>query len=233
MATYRIAGLLVEMQVGGRTARQAEPYRVADAEPELTVCPEPEALALAAGLTNDYATYLATGASFYRQLVGFDGVMLHASCVVVDGRAYLFSAPCGTGKSTHVRLWLKELGDRAYILNDDKPALRFLPDGSLRVFGTPWSGKHGFSRNADAELGGIAFLERAATNSIRPMASQEAVFALLDQTVRKLPGEQILKCMDLIGRIVDSGKIWKLSCNMEPDAARLSYQTMRGKGETL
>lgn len=230
MSSYRIAGLLVEMDTFGRTARQAAPYQTADAAPDMTVRAEPEVLAQAAQMGRDYAEYLATGASFYRQLVRFGGMMLHASCVVVDGRAYLFSAPCGTGKSTHVSLWLREFGDRAYILNDDKPALRFLPDGTLRVFGTPWCGKHGLSRNADAPLGGIAFLERAEENAIRPMSGKEAVYALMDQTVRKLPGNQILQCMELIDRIVAGGKLWKLSCNMKPAAARLSYQTMSGKG---
>ena len=49
--------------------------------------------------------YLNSGFSFYRKLLAFDGMMLHASCVVKDGYAYLFSGPCGMGKSTHTGLY--------------------------------------------------------------------------------------------------------------------------------
>ena len=38
------------------------------------------------------------------QLLERDTVLLHGSTVAVDGQAYLFTAPCGTGKSTHTRL---------------------------------------------------------------------------------------------------------------------------------
>ena len=72
MSIYRIAGLLVEMDTFGRTARQAMPYQIADAAPDMTVRAEPEVLAQAAQMGRDYAEYLATGASFYRQLVRFD-----------------------------------------------------------------------------------------------------------------------------------------------------------------
>lgn len=80
--------------------------------------------------------YMLTGSDFYTQLLKFRGILLHSSCVVVDGAAYAFSADSGTGKSTHTALWLKHFGNRAYMLNDDKPAIRLVGD---RVYacGTP------------------------------------------------------------------------------------------------
>ena len=66
-------------------------------------------------------------------------MLLHSSCVVYEDKAYLFSAPCGTGKSTHTQIWLKRFPG-AYILNDDKPAIRIMEDG-VYAFGTPFSGK--------------------------------------------------------------------------------------------
>ena len=63
--------------------------------------------------------YYCSAYRFYTQLVDFSGLMLHSSAVIMDGRAYLFSAPSGTGKSTHTQLWLDVFGDRATILNDD------------------------------------------------------------------------------------------------------------------
>lgn len=229
MNVYKIADLIVHMDTFGRTLQQAEPYRVADAPADLTISSAPEVLMQKnPHLSLEDCEYLSTGGSFYRQLTGFDGMMLHASGVVVDDRAYLFSAPCGTGKSTHVRLWLKLFGERAYILNDDKPALRVI-DGTVYAYGTPWSGKDDCSRNARVELGGIAVVKRAAENSIRKLQPHEAIFALMNQTARSVMPEVMQKCMGTIEKIVETGKIYELSCNMDITAAKLSYETMSGK----
>ncbi len=229
MGIYRIADLAVRMDTFGRTLQQAEPYRIADTKADLVIHSNPETLmAKNPHLSLEDCEYLSTGGSFYRQLALFDGIMLHASCVVVDGKAYLFSAPCGTGKSTHVRLWLKLFGERAYILNDDKPALRVM-DGTVYVYGTPWSGKDDCSRNERAVLGGIAIVKRAAKNSIRRLPPHEAIFHILDQTARSLSGEVMQMCLQTIERIVKTGKIYELSCNMDITAAALSYETMSGK----
>ena len=231
MPTYKIADLFVQMDSFGRTVRQAAPYSYLcrDAAPDMTITSAAEELRLKnPHLSLEDCEYLSTGGSFYRQLVRFHGIMLHASCVVVDGKAYLFSAPCGTGKSTHVQLWLRLFGDKAYILNDDKPALRVL-DGKVFVYGTPWSGKNDCSRNAKAELGGIAVIKRAAENSMRVLSAEEAVFALLNQTARSIHPELMNCLMDNIEAIVSAGKIYELSCNMDISAAKLSYETMSGK----
>lgn len=229
MATYKIADLFVQMDSFGRTVRQAAPYLCGEAVPDITITSAAEELRLKnPHLSLEDCEYLSTGGSFYRQLVRFHGIMLHASCVVVDGKAYLFSAPCGTGKSTHVQLWLQLFGEKAYILNDDKPALRVL-DGKVFVYGTPWSGKNDYSRNAKAELGGIAVVKRAAENSMRVLPAEEAVFALLNQTARSIHPELMNCLMDNIDAIVSAGKIYELSCNMDISAAKLSYETMSGK----
>ena len=70
-----------------------------------------------------------------------DTFLFHGSAVAVDGAAYLFTARSGTGKSTHTRLWREMLGDRAVMVNDDKPLIRLTEDGAV-VYGTPWNGKH-------------------------------------------------------------------------------------------
>ena len=69
-------------------------------------------------LSDDTLEYMYLGGEFYSTLVYFNGMMLHSSCVVYNNRAYLFSAPSGTGKSTHTQLWLKRFPG-SYILNDD------------------------------------------------------------------------------------------------------------------
>ena len=100
------------------------------------------------------------------ELLNRDTLLLHGSTVGVDGAAYLFTAPCGTGKSTHTRLWRERFGTRAVMVNDDKAFLR-LTDSGVLAFGSPWTGKHGLGSNICLPLKGICFLKRGAENRIR------------------------------------------------------------------
>ena len=167
---YKVANLVIRMSSFGRTVKQAEPYRCEPAEPDIVITSNWQELQKnQPHLSDEDCEYMCTGGNFYRQLLKYNGMLLHASAVVKDGYAYLFSAPCGTGKSTHTGLWLKTFGDDAYILNDDKPALRF-EDGTWYAYGTPWSGKHDISTNVRVPVAGICFLHRAKENTIVPFA---------------------------------------------------------------
>ena len=229
MEYYRIAGLTVKMDTFGRTAEQARPYRcepVADADITLTYNTKlfmekyPEA-------TEDLGEYMMSGSAFYRNLIDRDGLMLHSSAVVVDGKVYLFTADSGTGKSTHTGLWLKHFGDRAYILNDDKPALR-LEDGVWYAYGTPWSGKHDISRNERVPVAGIACLERGENNEIEPIGGIEAISAIMKQVNRPRAAEYRVKLMKLMDKLITQVPVWRLRCNMDPEAAKVSYEAMSG-----
>ena len=171
MPFYDIAGLVVEIKhPTGRTEKQARPYlckdqegQTADMTIDVTEQRVTDAMAEHPEMNRDDWYYMLTGSDFYTQLLKFRGILLHSSCVVVDGAAYAFSADSGTGKSTHTALWLKHFGNRAYMLNDDKPAIRLVGD---RVYacGTPWSGKYDYSTPGMVPLAGICFLERAEEN---------------------------------------------------------------------
>lgn len=223
---YSIAGLTVKMDSFGRTVTQAEPYRCSPAPADIVIETDWKALQQSQPyLSDEDCEYLASGGCFYRHLLKYDGMFLHSCAVVVDGWAYLFSAPSGTGKSTHVQLWLKALGDRAFILNDDKPALR-LEDGVWYAYGTPWSGKHDLSVNTRVKLGGICVLRRAAENSIAPLSGTEAIFALLDQTSRPTTPAARLRMMELLDNLLAQVPVWQMGCNMDPQAAMVSYNAM-------
>lgn len=225
---YKIANLLVKMDSFGRTVTQAEPYRSEAGEPDVEIRGDWRRLKeREPHLSDEDCEYIITGSSFYRQLLSFNGMMLHASAVVADGRAYLFTANSGTGKSTHTGLWLKKFGQRAWLLNDDKPALR-LEDGVWYAYGTPWSGKYDLSRNARVLLGGICCLSRGAENRIRPMEPKEAIFRILEQTVRPPEPELRGRLLELMDSLITSVPIWQMECNMDPEAAEVSFAAMSG-----
>ncbi len=174
-------------------------------------------------LTIAECEYLCTGFYFFEKLLGFDGIMLHSSCVAKDGKAYLFSADCGTGKSTHTHLWLKYL-DGAYIINDDKPALRFV-NGRLLVFGSPWSGKTAESSYGGVEVGGIAFLYRGG-NSIAPLTPEKAIPLFFKQTNRNIGSRFTPIMLEMLDRVLTSVPLYELHCDMSRDAVMTSYNGM-------
>lgn len=225
-----IADLLVEIDTFGRMLNQAEPYRTTavPAHYDIEIFSAWRKLKLQCPhLSDSDCEYLASGASFYRQLLGFDGFMLHSSCVVFEGKAYLFTANPGTGKSTHTGLWLKQFGESAFVLNDDKPALRLI-DGVWYAYGTPWSGKHDISVNARIPVAGIACLERGEVNEIEPFSGRDAVLALLRQCNRPKAAEYRIKLLELLDKLITQVPVWKLKCNMDPEAAIVSYEAMSG-----
>lgn len=235
MPFYDIAQLRVEIiEPKGRTEKQAIPYlsknqdenikaniviNVDDSRVEAAIKEHPE-------LNQGDWEYMLTGSDFYTDLIKFNGILLHSSCVVVDGVAYAFSADSGTGKSTHTQLWLKHFGDRAYILNDDKPAIRII-DGKPYACGTPWSGKYDYSTPAVVPLAGICFLSRSETNQIKKADTGKAIYNIFSQTVRRLGESRMNLLMDNLNEIFKLVPIYDLGCNMSDDAVLCSYNAMK------
>ena len=227
----KLAGLNVIMDSFGRAEDYARPYEVKPfTAPDIIVKSDLNSMrSKYPDLSDNACEYMASGKDFYLQLLDFDGMMLHSSALVVDGRAYLFSADPGTGKSTHVCLWRRLLGDeKVRVLNDDKPAIR-LENGCWYAYGTPWSGKTGQNLNLKAPLAGIAFIERGTENTIVPFSGMKAVQAFLGQVSLVETIEQKMKQMDLLDKLMTKVPIWKLKCNMEPEAAIVAYEAMSGQ----
>lgn len=169
--------------------------------------------------------YILIGSAFNYKLLDCNGMFLHSSTVVVDGKAYSFSADCGTGKSTHTSLWLKLFGDKAFIINDDKAAYRKVDDKYI-VYGTPFSGKHDINVDTSAELKAICFIERAKENSIERMDIDEAVNKIFAQTSRPTVPERMFELCDFIDQLIRDIPVYRLKCNMDISAAELSYKVM-------
>ena len=158
-------------------------------------------------------------------LLSRNTLMLHGSTVAVDGVAYLFTAPCGTGKSTHTRLWRELFGDRAVMVNDDKPFLRIEPDGVL-AFGSPWSGKHGLATNICVPLKGICLLHRGTENRIFPAWACDLREVLQHQAHMPEDPASAKDVMALVDQLMDLVPLWELYCNKNPEAASVAYEAM-------
>jgi len=177
--------------------------------------------------TFDELEYVATGAVFFARLLQFNGIGLHASAVVYEDAAYLFSARSGVGKSTHTQLWRRAFGlDKTFILNDDKPSLRKIA-GRWFAYGSPWSGKTDLNVPTRVPLRGIAFLERADENWIRQILPNEALFPFFNQTLRPFDETDMKAALNRSVELLEDVPIFRLGCLPNVDAARLAYDAMK------
>ena len=156
-------------------------------------------------------------------------ILIHGSTLETDGEAYLFCAPSGTGKSTHARLWREVLGDRVVMINDDKPLVRIAEDGTPVIYGTPWNGKHHLGANISAPLKHICFIERGEKNVLEPMDASEILPRLVKCTFRPAGAAETVAVLGTLDKIAACVKVWKLKCNMDPEAAKTAYEGMSGK----
>lgn len=161
-------------------------------------------------------------------LMEYNILVFHGSAIAVDNEAVLFTAKSGTGKSTHTRLWRELLGERCYMVNDDKPLLR-VGEEQTEVCGTPWNGKHHLDTNRIVPLKAICILERGEANEITRLTPKEALPMLLQQSYRADNPKTMLQLLKVIDKMAKNVAFYRLKCNMDPEAAELSYNTMLGE----
>lgn len=157
-------------------------------------------------------------------LIPYDIVLFHGSAIAVDGAAYIFTAPSGTGKTTHTRLWLSQL-PQAHVLNGDKPFLK-VDEGRVLVCGTPWQGKENYGTNEILPLKAICVLTRDTENHIESLSYEAALAPLIQQTYKPRDTDLFLRTLQLIGVIGHSARLYHLGCNMEAEAAEVSRAAM-------
>lgn len=147
--------------------------------------------------------------------------LFHSSVVSYKGRAYMFLGKSGTGKSTHSSLWLKYI-EGTELVNDDNPVVRYLDDGSIYVYGSPWSGKTPCYRNVSYPLGGIVDLSQAPKNVIRRFRPIEAYAALIASISGKRWDSKLAEGLhETENLLATNASVWHLDCLPDEEAAQL------------
>lgn len=175
-----------------------------------------------------FAEYTQAHQKLYAHIVKYGAFWCHAAVVGMDGYAYAFTGPSGYGKSTHVHLWQEVYGDQAKIINGDNPVIR-KRDGVFCAFGTPFGGKLNEQVNIGLPLKGYCFLEHGERNELHPMDKREARNRILKdmfdfRIVRK---STIIPLLDLLEEFVGEVPVYRLICNMDPEAAIVAYEGMQ------
>lgn len=175
----------------------------------------------------DYLEELAVYRKIAENMLDHDTLLFHGSVIAVEGKGFLFTAKSGTGKSTHTGLWREVFGDRAVMVNDDKPLLR-ITEQEVTVFGTPYNGKHRLGNNISVPLKGLCLLTRSESNTIRKITKTEAYPMLIQQAYRPEDGQKLKKVLQLIDVMCKKVNLYRLGCNMEKEAALVAYEGMKG-----
>ena len=175
---------------------------------------------------NDYLETLAVYRKIVEKMLEYDAFLMHGAVVALDGAAYLFTAPSGLGKTTHTRFWLQKYPN-AFILNGDKPLLRVTGD-QIVACGTPWAGKEGQNKNVILPLKAVCALFRGKENSIQPVSFERVFPLVIAQTYRPSGGDKMKKTLELIKTMGERTRFYAMSCNLDPDAARVAKEGMAG-----
>ena len=177
------------------------------------------------GFSKGYVEAVSVYRAIAEELPRFDAFVFHAAVISYKGKAFAFSAPSGTGKTTHIHLWQKVFGDAVMVLNGDKPIIR-IKDGVPVAYGTPWCGKEGMQKNSSAPLAALAFIERAEKNRVAPITEGEYLARVFRQVYTPENDENRLKFLDLLNTMALSVPTYLLRCNMQDDAALVAASGM-------
>ncbi len=153
-------------------------------------------------------------------------VLFHAAVIGYEGRGYLFLGKSGTGKSTHARLWLNHIPG-SELVNDDNPVVRVEDDGTVRVYGSPWSGKTPCYRNMNLPVGGFVQLKQAPYNQIRRLPVIHAYASLVASiSGKRWDRTQADGLHWTEDALVSTVPVWHLDCLPDEAAALLCKETI-------
>lgn len=227
MRVYRIAEMNIAVEaIYEKTYDYLSDYLTDSADYELYIAPTEEMIRYEAELGEEIhgipqTPYICEAVSILRVICDYiihkGGFFLHCSCLMYRGEAIIFTAPSGTGKSTHAALWRKYLGNEVAMINDDKPLVRER-DGRFFIYGTPWRGKHGIGANISAPIRAIVFLYQAPENKAEKLDPISALSLILQQTVIPSNKNDLSLLLDILGSLLESVQLFRLGCTISEEA---------------
>ena len=157
-----------------------------------------------------------------------DAFLLHASLIDVEGEGVAFSAPSGTGKTTHTLLWQRLLGEDMTVINGDKPIIRFFENEKYPIgYGTPWNGKERLGTDGKTPIKHFCLIERSDINSCEKVNPADVLDLFFKQIyLPRNDSKALLKTLILADRFLKSVTVWKIKCNMDISAAQVAYNTI-------
>ena len=228
MITIRIADVNIGIDNCYEIAPLVEEW-ITDEAPDFTVRVEPEEMIkedAGRNLKPEYLEFICAYRHIAERMPSYDAFVFHGVAMGMGGLAYIFTAPSGTGKTFHGKLWYYNFEGKAWFLNGDKPIIRRTPAG-FTVCGTPWRGKERYGLNAELPVQGVCVLHRGPEISISPVEPQEILPWLARQTYIPRDPAQAAKTLELLDAFCAAVPAWSMICAKDTRCATLSYETMR------
>ena len=163
-----------------------------------------------------HEVYLALRTPFLLKALERGMVMLHSASILYAGKVFCFSAPSGTGKTTHTNLW-KKLYDIDFV-NGDLNLLKPGSDSAI-VYGTPWCGTSGIFTRDTLPLGGIVFLKQAHINKVTAVSGGERFTKLVSRLITPAWNHDLCgKICSASASLAASVPMWTLECDVSDGA---------------
>ena len=179
-------------------------------------------------VSEEYTETLALYRSIAEQLPKFGCFVFHGAAISFGGKGYLFTAPSGTGKTTHICLWRKLLGDRVDIINGDKPILRVDGD-SVSVCSTPWAGKECWQKNVKMPLAGTCIINRGTDNQCIRQNPQSVLKDVMHQIYLPKNPQSMGLTLENLDRLLKLVPFYRLTCDISENAVKASFEAMTGE----
>lgn len=181
---------------------------------------------MVSGTTIGATESFALAGKFCRSVIKYNAMLIHSSAFIFNGKAYLFSAKSGVGKSTHTALWKKAFGNQVQMINDDKPVVRIFAGNKAVAYGTPFDGGSGIANNISAPLGAVVFLERGEENTIRKADAKEIISNLYFSTAHFVDKATAYKMLDNFEKLLSCCDFYILKCNTDISAAYIAHNAI-------
>lgn len=178
-------------------------------------------------VVNDPTDFLDIHNQIAANLIDYNGFLIHGACISYKDNAYLFIAPTGTGKTTHIKLWLKHLSD-AKVINGDKPIVRLI-DNQPIIYGTPWNGKERYGSNTSSKLKAIILLHRSNIDKIDKVNTKEYLDEIIKQIYMPEDTNKLVRTLELVDTVFNKINIYDLRCTMNDSAFYKSFETLVGE----
>ncbi len=228
---YSIAGVNFKINLEYNNALPyLAPYLV-EGEPEFEIsAPKEEIESILDRFGNgsrSYAEFLVIASQISKTLLlKKNGLLFHSSAIAYKDSAILFSAPSGTGKSTHAKYWKETFDKDVAYINDDKPFIR-LENGEFYVYGSPWSGKHGLANNVKVKLKVLCFIERGKETSVEEVDQSQIVPLFMEQVLRFNDEILIDNLFALLNEFFEKVKIVKIKCANDKSSAKIVFDEIK------
>ena len=198
-----------------------------------------------------YSEYSFLTTAVSDRLLDYDRCVSHSVALRFDEKAYLISAPPGTGKSSvAAELMHLEMQNAPAICSDmevrnsvaicsnkdsldfsvisgDRPILERKDTGEIIVHPSPWNGKENWKGASEAPLAGIILLQRGNEDSIKVLKPAEAalpVFRSLIQSYKD--AETIKKAAELTTAVISASQIYLLTDETLEGCSKLLRDTV-------